>query len=78
MNAVHIVTTGMHCDACPPLIEAEVERIPGVKAARAYRGLEITSVLFDPEKTDAESIRERIAGAGFGAQVIVGGSLRHN
>ena len=76
MNAVHIQTEGMHCAACPPLIEAEVEHLPGVKAARAYRSMHLTSVLFDPELVDADAIRERIASAGFDAHVL-GGDRAH-
>ncbi len=76
MNAVHIQTTGMHCPACPPRIELEVEHLDGVRAARAYQHLQLTSVLFDPAITDPESIRRTIVGAGFGAQVLVAGALR--
>ena len=73
MNAVHIKTDGMYCDACPPRIEAELEHLPGVKAARAYRSMHLTSVLFDPDLIDADTIRDRIAGAGFDADVLAGG-----
>lgn len=76
MNAVHIQTTGMHCDACPPRIEAEVEHLPGVKAVRAYRELQLTSVLFDPEIVNAETIRASVADSGFGAELLVGGKVR--
>jgi copper chaperone CopZ len=70
MTATHIRTEGMHCSQCPPLIEAEVEHLPGVHAARAYRALNLTSVLFDPDVVDAETIQETIASAGFEAHVI--------
>ncbi|MFA5843983.1 MAG: heavy-metal-associated domain-containing protein [Coriobacteriia bacterium] len=76
MNAVHILTTGMHCGACPPRIEAAIEHLPGVKAARAFRELQLTSVLFDPEIVNAEDIRARVADIGFGAEVLVGGKAR--
>ncbi len=72
MNAVHIRTDGMHCDACPPLIEAEVEQLPGVRAARAYRSMHLTSVLYDPELTDSAAISHRIMDAGFRAHVLSG------
>lgn len=76
MNTVHIRTTGMHCGACPPRIEAEVEHLPGVKAARAFRELQLTSVLFDPEIVNAEDIRVRVADIGFGAEVLGDGKVR--
>lgn len=73
MNAVHIRTDGMHCVECPPRIETELGRLPGVKDAHAYRTLHLTSVLFDPDRTDVKTIRDRIASAGFDARVLVGG-----
>lgn len=75
MNAVHIQTNGMHCNACPPRIEAEVEHLSGVKAARAYRSTCTTSVLFDPTLIDAKTIRDQIADAGFEAAILVGGTV---
>jgi copper chaperone CopZ len=75
MNAVHTRTDGMHCDACPPRIEADIEHVPGVKAARAYRSMHLTSVLYDPELVDAETIRDHIMSAGFDARVLAGGHL---
>lgn len=72
MNAIHVFTTGMHCDACPPRIEADLESLPGVKAAVAYRSMRMTSVLFDPDVVDVDTIRDRIARAGFEARVLSG------
>ena len=74
MTAVHIRTDGMYCDACPYRIECRLEQLPGVKAARAYRTMRLTSVLYDPELIDAETIRDQIADAGFTASVIAGGA----
>ena len=65
MNAVHIRTFGMFCDQCPPRIETELESMYGVKAARTYRTMRLTSVLYDPEIIDADAIRDRITKAGF-------------
>lgn len=70
MNAVHIRTDGMYCDACPSRIEARVERLPGVKAARSYRTMHLTSVLYDPDLVDADTIRDQIADVGFDAYVV--------
>ncbi|MDO8987550.1 MAG: heavy metal-associated domain-containing protein [Coriobacteriia bacterium] len=70
MNAVHIRTEGMFCDACPPRIEAEIEHLPGVRAARAYRTMHLTSVLFDPDLVDTDTIRDLIERAGFDARVL--------
>lgn len=70
MNAVHIRTDGMHCDECPPMIEAQIEQLPGVREARTYRSLRLTSVLYDPELTDSTAISDRITRAGFEAHVL--------
>jgi len=73
MDAVHIQTDGMHCAACPPLIEAEVEHLPGVKSARAYLSMHLTSVLFDPDLVSVATIRNRIESVGFDARILTGG-----
>ncbi|HEX9093451.1 MAG TPA: hypothetical protein VF902_05660 [Coriobacteriia bacterium] len=78
MNAVHIQTSRMRSAASSSQIKTEVERLPGVKSAHAFPDLALTSVLFDPEVTDEETIRARIARTGFGARVLVGGRLRHD
>lgn len=73
MTAVHIRTDGMYCDACPHRIECRLEQLPGVKAARAYRAMHLTSVLYDSDLIDADTIRDQIADAGFEAHVVAGG-----
>ena len=73
MDAVHIKTYGMYCDACPYRIQAELEQLPGVKAARAYRTMRMTSVLFDPDLIDPKAICQRIESAGFHADVLSAG-----
>ena len=73
MNLLLIQTDGMHCDACPPRIESELVHLTGVKDARAYRSMRLTSVLYDSDIIDANTIRNRIEGAGFEACVLSGG-----
>lgn len=72
MTAVHIRTDGMYCDACPHRIEARIEHLSGVKAARAYRTMNLTSVLYDPDLIDADTICSEVADAGFEAHVVAG------
>lgn len=76
MNAIHIQTAGMHCDKCPPRIEHMLESLPGVMAARAYRLMELTSVLYDPEVIDAKSIESAITDAGFTSTGMLRGKVR--
>jgi cation transport ATPase len=73
MNAVHIQTDGMRCAACPPLIESTLRQLEGVKDARAYRSMQLTSVLYDPDVVDIRTIRTQIASAGFTSHVLTGG-----
>lgn len=70
MNLALIQTDGMHCDACPPRIESELIHLAGVKDARAFRTMHLTSVLFDSDIVDAKTIRRRIADAGFEAHLL--------
>lgn len=70
MNAVHIRTDGMYCDKCPHRIEECLEHLPGVKAARAFRDMHLTSVLYDAERVGPETICNEIASAGFTARVV--------
>lgn len=70
MNLALIQTDGMHCDACPPRIESELIHLTGVKGARAFRSMHLTSVLFDSDIVDVKTIRGRIEDAGFEAHVL--------
>ena len=75
MTAVHLQTTGMRCAACPPRIEAELHLLPGVKRVVVSRDLGLTSVMFDEDIVGVPTIRDRIAKAGFGAEVVIQGHL---
>lgn len=70
MNAIHFKTVGMHCDQCPFRIESALGCVPGVKCARAYWHMGLTSVLFDPDLVDPETIRARIESSGFRAEAV--------
>jgi copper chaperone CopZ len=69
MNAVHIRTTGFYCKACPLVVERAIGSLPGVADVVAVRSMDLTSVLYDPTITDAETLCSRIRAAGFGAAV---------
>jgi len=73
MNLALIQTDGMHCDACPPRIETELIHINGVKGVRTFRSMHLTSVLFDADIVDANTICGRIEHAGFEAHVLGAG-----
>jgi copper chaperone CopZ len=69
MTVVHINTFGMYCDQCPHRIEGAVEELSGVKDARCFRTLCLTSVLYDPALVDAGTILKSITDAGFPARL---------
>jgi copper chaperone CopZ len=56
---------GMHCGGCENAVRVALSRLHGVRHARPdFRAQQVT-VAFDPAKTDAASIRERIQEAGY-------------
>ena len=68
-NALHIKTTGFYCKACPLVVEKALSGMTGVSDVKAVRSMGLTSVLYDPSLTDAQSLCARIRSAGFGAEV---------
>jgi copper chaperone CopZ len=69
MDAVHIKTAGFYCKLCPKVVEKAVGGMDGVEDVVSVQSLGITSVLFDPEKTNREKVCARIKAAGFKAEV---------
>ncbi len=67
--AVHIQTAGFYCGACPRVAEKAVGSLAGVLDVVAVRSMGLTSILYDPELVDRESICDRIRAAGFSAEV---------
>ncbi len=68
--AVHIKTAGFYCGACPKVVENALGTIDGVLDVVAVRSLGLTSVLFDSDRIDRETLCERIRRSGFAAEVI--------
>jgi len=71
MDAVHIRTGGFYCGACPKVVEKAVGSLPGVRDVVAVRSLGLTSILYDPEEVDRDTLCERIRRAGFGADPLM-------
>ncbi len=57
--------TPIHCQGCEERIGTALRCLPGVEAVQASRETQAVSVTFDPERTTAAQVRERLAGAGF-------------
>lgn len=68
-SAVHIRTTGFYCKACPKVVENALRHERGVFDVVAVHSMALTSVMYDPEMADAESLCARIRAAGFGAEI---------
>lgn len=68
--AVHIKTAGFYCGACPKVVEKAVGSLSGVLDVVAVRTMGLTSILYDTELVDRESICERIKHAGFRAEIF--------
>lgn len=68
MEALHIKTIGFYCRACPLVVEKALRTVDGVEDVMAVRSMSLTSVLYDPDRTDAEHLCARIRRAGFGAE----------
>lgn len=67
MEAIHIKTSGFYCKACPKVVEKALGMQDGVIDVVSVKSMELTSVLYDPEKIDADTLCKRIRDAGFGA-----------
>ncbi|MHB1341385.1 MAG: heavy-metal-associated domain-containing protein [Coriobacteriia bacterium] len=67
--AVHIQTAGFYCGACPKVVEKAVGSLVGVLDVVAVRSMGLTSILYDTDLVDRESICDRIRTAGFSAEV---------
>lgn len=62
-----LVLQGLHCAACAGLIEAALERVDGVRAARVNGASERAEVDWDPARTRASALIEAVQRAGYQA-----------
>lgn len=69
-EAVHIKTAGFYCGACPKVVEKAVSSLDGVYGVIAVRSLGLTSILYDSEVVDRQTICERIRKSGFSAELM--------
>jgi copper chaperone CopZ len=76
--AVHIRTAGFYCGACPKVVEKAIAATEGVIDVVAVRSMGLTSVLYDTEMTDRETLCARIRMSGFPAEVLGSGDFEHD
>lgn len=77
-TAVHVKTAGFYCGACPKVVEKAVSSLDGVYGVVAVRSLGLTSILYDSDVVDRQTICERIRQSGFSAQVIGRDATTHS
>jgi copper chaperone CopZ len=70
LHAVHVRTSGLRCGECTALVEQTLGHLDGVVGVTAVRSLGLTSILYDEDRVDKETIAGAIRRAGFGAEVV--------
>lgn len=64
---VKLKIDGMHCTSCAMCIDMDLEDLPGVCNCKTSYAKAETEVEYDPEKVDAEKIKESIKKSGYNA-----------
>ncbi|MEP7346819.1 MAG: heavy metal translocating P-type ATPase, partial [Gemmatimonadaceae bacterium] len=64
-----IPVTGMTCAACQSRVQRVLQKAPGVREASVNLMTNSASIVFDPSKTDAPTLVDKIRGTGYGAEL---------
>lgn len=65
MERLNLRVKGMTCTACERRIERALAQVDGVARSNAdHRGAQV-KVVFDPARTSAEAVQDRIVQAGY-------------
>ena len=62
---LQLTVTGMSCGGCENAIKRTLHQLAGVDDVKASHRENLVGVTFDPDKVDAATIKERIAGLGY-------------
>ncbi len=66
MNQPQIFTVkGMHCASCASIIEKTLKKVDGVSSAEVNAGTETAKISFDTQKTNLETLSEKIQPLGY-------------
>ena len=65
-----LALTGMTCAACSARIERVLRKADGVIKADVNLASETAQIVYDPARTKSQVLRQLIAEAGFGAQIV--------
>jgi Cu+-exporting ATPase len=63
-----LAVEGMHCASCVARVEGALERVPGVREARANFATERASVVVDPTSVQESALVSALAAEGYGAR----------
>lgn len=63
------IATNLHCADCKAKIEADLAYAPGVENAEADVATKVVTVKFNPKKTSADELVQRIQKLGYQAKV---------
>lgn len=69
-KSVEIQCSGMTCTGCENTVKGKVKKIDGVKDVIADYNTNVVKATFDPEKTNADAIKEAITDAGFKVESV--------
>lgn len=65
MTRTEIKVEGMHCTGCEHAVSSALERLEGVRDARADHEAGRVRVSFDPERVGEEELRRQIEETGY-------------
>ena len=65
MTRLEIPVEGMHCDGCARTISIALQRVEGVRDAKAEFDSGLVRVSLDPQRVSEEQIRETIEACGY-------------
>ena len=65
MKSLELKVDGMQCEGCASTIQSVLAREPGVKSASVSYPKRTASVFYDPQDTDAATLKAAVGKAGF-------------
>lgn len=65
MTRIEIPVEGMHCEGCEGAVSKALERLEGVRDAKADHREGRVRVSFDPARVDEQRLRARIEETGY-------------
>src|SRR3989344_5743413 len=66
--------SGMHCASCSTILTRALQKVEGVRSAVVNYSTEKGTVIYDPAKTNEQTLILTVQKKGYGAQVLTGES----